>query len=99
MSRDRSPVTRLTTIALLTLLLTACGSPVSQENFDKVQTGMSQDEVEAILGAPDESSSTSLGTFSGGASAWKSKDATITVQFLNGTVQFKQFSKGGKDKD
>lgn len=90
---------RFVGIALLALLLTACGSPVTQENFNKIQTGMTQDEVEAILGTPDESSSASLGTFSGGASTWKTKDATITIQFMNGKVQFKQFAKGGKDSE
>jgi hypothetical protein len=85
------------TAALLSLLLVACGSPVNQENFQKIETGMTQAEVEAILGRPDESSSASLGNFSGGSSTWKSGDAAITVQYMNDQVQFKQFTKG-KDR-
>ena len=82
--------------ALLSLLLVACGSPVNQENFQKIATGMTQAEVEDILGRPDESSSASLGTFSGGSSTWTSGDVTITVQFMNDRVQFKQFTKGAE---
>ncbi|MFA7387142.1 MAG: DUF3862 domain-containing protein [Thiohalobacteraceae bacterium] len=84
----------LATAALLSLLLVACGSPVNQENFQKIVNGMTQAEVEDLLGRPDESSSASLGTFSGGSSTWTSGDVTITVQFMNDQVQFKQFTKG-----
>ncbi len=82
---------RLLAASALALLLGACGSPVNQENFDRIRTGMTQQEVEAILGSPKESSSASFGGLSGGAASWQSKDATITVQFVNGEVQFKQF--------
>ena len=34
------------------LLLTAC-SKLTTENYDKLKAGMSQEEVEAILGSPD----------------------------------------------
>lgn len=94
------PVRRLPSLAaaVLSLLLVACGSPVNQDNFKKIETGMTQAEVEAILGRPDESSSASLGNFSGGSSTWKAGDASITVQFMNDRVQFKQFTKGGPEQ-
>lgn len=93
---SRSPC-RLLAASALALLLGACGSPINQENFDRIHNGMTQQEVEAILGSPTESSSASFGGLSGGAATWQSKDATITVQFVNGEVQFKQFQRAPRD--
>jgi hypothetical protein len=76
---------------LLAVLLVGCGSKITQENFDKVQVGMSQDQVKAILGEPTESSSMSFGPLSRGAWVWKKNGTTITIQFANGKVLAKQF--------
>lgn len=82
---------RLTCIALL-CLLAAC-SKVTQENFAKVQDGMSEAEVHALLGKPSESSSVQVLGVSGTASKWTSGDATITIRFVNGKVALKSFDK------
>lgn len=87
-------ISALTGIVLASLLLTACGSRINQDNFDQVKTGMTLDEVQAILGKPDESSSASFGNLSGGSATWKGDEAVITVQFVNDKVQFKQYIKG-----
>ena len=42
------------------LFLGACGSKVSLENFERIQTGMTQKEVVAILGEPTETSVVSI---------------------------------------
>ena len=85
---------RVGVIALLVFgLLVGCSSKVTQENYDKIHAGMSQEEVKAILGAPTESRDTSLGPISGGTWVWKGGGATITVQFLSGKVLGKQFGK------
>lgn len=84
---------RIVSLATVCLLLTACGSPVNQANFDKIKTGMSVEQVQAILGNPTESSTASFGELSGGAATWKNDDIVITVQFVNNKVQFKQFAK------
>jgi len=85
---------RVGVIALLVFgLVVGCSSKVTQENYDKIHEGMSQDEVKAILGAPTESHDTSLGPISGGTWVWKGGGATITVQFLAGKVLAKQFAK------
>ena len=52
-------VTRLSTLATVAvvagLLLTAGGcSKINRENYDKVQPGMSIQQVKDILGSPDE---------------------------------------------
>jgi hypothetical protein len=78
------------------LLLAAC-SKVTQENFAKVQDGMSEQEVAALLGSPAESSTTSLLGISGTSSKWSGGDAVITIRFVNGKVALKSFDKpGGK---
>ncbi|MFZ5555637.1 MAG: DUF3862 domain-containing protein [Pseudomonadota bacterium] len=85
---------RATLAALLAaLVLAACGSKVSQENFDRIKSGMTKEEVVAILGKPDETSGFSLGNLSGESAAWTGRDASISVQFANDKVLSKQYSK------
>jgi hypothetical protein len=82
---------------VICLGLVSCSSfKISQENFEKIQTGMSMAQVTAILGEPTESSSVDVAVFSGTVSKWKAGDITITIQFVNGKVVAKQLSKGEK---
>lgn len=82
---------------VICMSLVACGgSKISQENFEKIQTGMPLAQVQAILGEPTESSSLDVAVFSGTVSKWKAGDVTITIQFVNGNVVAKQLSKGDK---
>ena len=74
-------------------LVSCSGSKISQENFEKIQTGMPLAQVLAILGEPTESSSVDVAVFSGTVSKWKTGDITLTIQFVNGKVVAKQFSK------
>jgi outer membrane protein assembly factor BamE (lipoprotein component of BamABCDE complex) len=77
--------------------LAACSSyKISQENFEKIKTGMALAQVTAILGEPTESSSVDVAVFSGTVSKWKAGDITIAIQFVNGKVVAKQLSKGEK---
>ncbi len=84
-------------LLLACAVLSACGTRINQDNFDQIQTGMTLEEVRSILGKPDESSSASFGTISGGTATWKHDDAVITVQFVNDKVQFKQFTNNTDD--
>jgi hypothetical protein len=87
----------LVMVICMSMSLVSCGSlKISQENFEKIQTGMSMAQVTAILGAPTESSSVDVAVFSGTVSKWKAGDVTITIQFVNGKVVAKQLSKGDK---
>lgn len=86
---------RYVPVLMLIVMLYACGSAINSSNFEKIQTDMSQAEVTRILGEPTESNSIDLGPFSGTQSTWKNKDSAITIQFVNGKVKAKQFSKGG----
>jgi hypothetical protein len=74
------------------VLLVAC-SKVNQDNFAKIQDGMSEQEVLALLGKPTESSSVNVLGVSGTSSRWVSGDATITIRFVNGKVALKTFDQ------
>ena len=83
-------------IVICMSLVSCSGLKISQENFEKIQTGMSLAQVTAILGEPTESSSVDVAVFSGTVSKWRAGGVTITIQFVNGKVVAKQFSKGDK---
>ncbi len=89
--------------AILLMCLAACGSRLSQENFDKVREGMSQKEVREILGEPADASGASLLGLSSGEAVWKDDKTTISVHFLNDKVVSKEMSrtekKGPPQKD
>ena len=87
---------RTRALVLVALLLLAACSKVTQENFAKVQDGMTEQEVTAILGSPTESSSGSILGISGTSSKWASGDALITIRFVNGKVALRNFDKQGK---
>lgn len=87
-----STVRTLIIALLLAGLLAAC-SKVTQENFSKLEAGMSEQQVYALLGEPTESSSINLGGLSGTSAVWRDKDAEIRVQFFNGTLKVMDFRK------
>ncbi len=85
----------LAALLLVGFCLAACEtSRINQDNYEKIQTGMTTSQVEAILGPPTEASGVDLTLFSGTMSTWKRGEVTITIQFVNGKVVAKQFSKG-----
>jgi len=76
------------------LVLVGCGggNPLTTANYEKVQTGMSQAEVEAVLGKGEETSSTSLGGQSGKSLMWKDKSdpaKNVVIMFMNDKVMSK----------
>ncbi|HZE60302.1 MAG TPA: outer membrane protein assembly factor BamE [Burkholderiales bacterium] len=79
-------------LLILALLLAAC-SKVTEENYRRVEEGMTQEQVVAILGKPTESSSVSVLGVGGTVSRWVSGDAVITVRFVNGKTGLKSYDK------
>lgn len=77
---------------LLILLLAAC-SKVSEENFAKIEEGMSEGQVIALLGQPTQATSVSVLGVSGTTSRWEGSGAVITVRFVNGKVALKSYDK------
>jgi hypothetical protein len=77
-------------IVICMSLVSCSGYKISQENFEKIHTGMSMTQVTAILGEPTESSMWPCfpAPFPVGAA-----DVTITIQFVNGKVVAKQLPR------
>jgi len=76
------------------LLLSACFSKITLDNYNKVNEGMSLTEVINILGEPNDSSNINLGIASASSSTWKGENGeTITIQFVNNQVKLKNFNK------
>ena len=76
----------------LVLVITAC-SKVTEENFAKIQEGMTEQEVLALLGTPSESNSVSILGVSGAAWRWVGRDAIVVVHFVNGKAALKSWEK------
>lgn len=93
----RSPKTTIAAALLALFVLAAC-SKVTQENFAKVQDGMTEADVRTLLGEPTESSSVQLLGVSGTSSRWVSGDTVITIRFLGGKVAQKSFDKAAARK-
>ncbi len=87
------PLRSLALAIAAALLLAACGSKISAENFERIQNDMAQKEVIAILGEPTETSTVSIAGLSGGMATWRDGDTVISVQFVNDKVQGKQLSR------
>ena len=80
-------------LVLSALVLLAGCSKITQENFARIQDGMPEQDVLAILGQPGESSNITVLGLSGTSSKWTAGDAVISVQFVNGKVLAKSFDK------
>jgi Na+-translocating ferredoxin:NAD+ oxidoreductase RnfG subunit len=90
----RKLLMKLAALALLSTLLVGCYSKITKENYDKIQTGMTLEEVKNVLGEPTESNTLGVGNLLSGTNAvWKNEETTITIKFLNDKVQFKTFSE------
>jgi len=76
----------------LACVLVSC-SRIHQKNFERIKNDMAESEVLAILGEPSDSESFMLGSLSAATSTWSDENGTITVQFVNGKVKLKLFSK------
>lgn len=79
--------------AALLLALGGCGTSFDQKTYDKIKVNMTLKEVIAILGEPTKSDGVSLGGISGTSATWKDRHGTISIQFINGKVKMKSFTK------
>jgi hypothetical protein len=77
-------------------LLVACGGDVSQENYDKVQTGMTLDQVEQILGPGEDQSASGVEISSSGMAGRAREDRTKTYLWKDGPKQIIVEFKEGK---
>lgn len=68
-------------LSVLILSLAAC-SKLSDDNYKQIKIGMNKEEVESILGSPDECD----GAFSFEACTWGNEDRHITVGYAGDKV-------------
>jgi len=84
---------KIRALLLLALLLLAACSKITQENFAKVQDGMSEPEVKALLGPPTSTSSVQVLGIAGTHSTWEGGGAVVSIRFVNGKVATKSYRK------
>lgn len=77
---------------LFCILLLSC-TRVNQQNFDRIQTGMTMEQVVQILGKPVYVTSINVAGASGTSAKWESKDSVIFIQFFNNKVKLKTFNE------
>ena len=90
----RSMITRVLAVMTIgfAMFLAGCGgSKVNKDNFAKLKAGMTQQEVEAILGKGEVAASTAAAlpgmSLSSKTEVWKDGNKSITVVFLNDKAQ------------
>ncbi|MBK8287639.1 MAG: hypothetical protein IPK95_02550 [Cellvibrionales bacterium] len=76
---------------LLTVCLVACGSKLTQENFNKITDAMPYADVVKILGEPQSSEGGGVLGITAGASVWQDEKHQITIVFVNEKVASKSF--------
>jgi len=79
----------ITALFSIALLLTAC-SKLSSKNLEKIQSGMSPDEVKAILGPPTDVQSQGALGFSSTTYTYHTSSADVKIVFLNEKVMAKE---------
>lgn len=80
----RIAIVLLVVLGILGLLTSGC-SKITNENFAKIETGMSYDEVVAILGPPNQVDDV-IGTRS---AVWGQEPKTISIKFVADKVIFR----------
>jgi len=86
----------------LCMFAAGCGGQITKGSFDKISTGMTEQQVTDILGSPTESAEVNMPDFASlvpgkkpaampdmpklKQAIWKGGNKVITVQFLNGKV-------------
>jgi len=98
----RAAASRVALAALASVLILAgCSPKVSHANFDKINEGMKEAQVQDILGIGSESRSSAVKVedtvFTSTETKWRNDKGTIIVLFLNGEVQQKIFYEPGEE--
>ena len=70
----------------LLLMLAACGSRANAENYAKLKSGMTQEEVHAILGRPAHVTGGGIAGFELTREVWNGSEQQIRVTFSNGKL-------------
>lgn len=80
-------------ILCLIACLGGCSKKLTAENFAKIQTDMTMQQVVEIIGQPTRMESIDILGIAGTSAVWRSNHAEITIHFVNNAVQIKMFNE------
>ncbi len=92
MKPSRFLVPPLSLVLFAALFLAGCAAKLTNDNLNKVHNGMSQAEVQAILGKPSRVESGETLGIRGTTFYYDAKGASVQIVFLNDAVLVKQGS-------
>ena len=75
--------------ASLVFLLAAACSKATPENYSKLESGMTPEEVHALLGEPDEVSGGGIGRMTLMTERWNGRSHVISVTFATDQLTLK----------
>ncbi|MGH8505249.1 MAG: hypothetical protein ACRETM_04705 [Stenotrophobium sp.] len=81
--------TALMALTLAGGLAVAGCSKATADNYAKIETGMTHDQVHVILGQPDSVSGSSLGALSMSTETWSGRSQDISVTFAGDKLVLK----------
>lgn len=78
------------------LVMSACGTKLTDENLAKVKNGMTSAEVKSILGKPTRSDTAKILGLEGTTYYYEADGTEVQISFINDAVSVKLGSFGGK---
>lgn len=90
-------ISRMLLAATLCTLI-ACTKSISEENYNKITSGMTYEEVVKILGKPTNTGKFALGEISATTATWEGDNGKVVIQFINNIVKLKNFSGPGTEQ-
>lgn len=79
---------------LLALVLVAACSSVNTKNYGRIETGMTRDQVYALIGEPDDITGGGIDDLWVSAETWRGRNQTIHVIFGGDSVAVKSIQMG-----
>lgn len=86
----------LAAAAALLLILSAC-SKVTPDNYGKLEAGMTQEEVHAVLGQPDDVSGGGIGTLTLTTETWNGPKHVVKITFAGDKMTIKSIEPREKN--
>lgn len=84
------------TAAALLLMLSAC-SKVTPDNYGKLEAGMTQEEVHAVLGQPDDVSGGGIGALTLTTETWNGPKHVVKITFAGDKMTIKSIEPREKN--